>query len=97
MPATHYTIRWPDAREAQCYSPSLIVQEVLEAGRDYPLADFLERMRRATAIANDRVQAKYGFLCTRASAQLDVFETEAQRYAGLPDARVRVLSFSPAD
>lgn len=97
MPAIHYTIRWPDDSEARCYSPSLIVQELLETGREYPLAEFMDLVRRATAIANDRVQARYGFFCSRASDQLDRFETEARQFAGIADARVRVLSFTPAD
>lgn len=96
MPALHYTVRWPDAREVQCYSPSLIVQELFEVGRDYPLPDFIQRVRHATAIANERVQAKYGFVCSRANDQLSVFEAEARRFADQPDARVRVLGFAPA-
>ena len=95
MPALHYTIRWPDARETTCYSPSLIVQELLEAGSDYAVVDFMQRIRQATAIANERVQAKYGFVCSRANDQLAQLEDCAMGFAADPSARVQVLSFAP--
>lgn len=94
MPAIHYTVRWPDAQETRCYSPSLIVQELLELGRDYPLPDFMARVREATRIADDRVRAKYGFACSRAADQLDQLEALARAYRDRADAQVRVTAFS---
>jgi uncharacterized repeat protein (TIGR04042 family) len=96
MPEMHYTVRWPDARETVCYSPSLVVRDLLEPGRDYPLADFMQRVREATTIANERVQAKYGFVCSRANDQLARLEIEERRFADQAEARVHVLSFDPA-
>lgn len=93
MPEMHYTVRWPDDHERTCYSPSLIVSELLEPGRDYALHDFMGRVRQATAIANERVQAKYGFVCSRANDQLTELEALQRRFAALPDARVHVVSF----
>ncbi len=97
MPSTHYTVRWPDARETVCYSPSLIVQELLPVDRPLPLTDFIHRIRTATDIANQRVQAKYGFVCSRTNDQLAVLESLSQGFAGQPDAQVRVIGFSAAD
>ena len=57
MPAMHYTIQWPDASRSVAYSPSLVIEDFLTPGTDYPLDDFLRRVREATAIANQRVQA----------------------------------------
>lgn len=96
MPAMHYTVRWPDARETDCYSPSLVIQDVLTPGADYAVVDFMERVRRATAIANERVQAKYGFVCSRANDQLALLEQLQSRFVDDPGARVHVLAFSPA-
>lgn len=96
MPEMHYTVRWPDATEDRCYSPSLVVRELLTPGTDYPLADFLARVRQATAIANERVSAKYGFVCSRANDQLAQLEARSARFARDPDARVCVLGFDPA-
>jgi len=96
MPAIHYRLRWPDASESRCYSPSLAIQDHLSAGADYALADFLARVRAATAIANERVQAKFGFTCSRASDELISTEARVALFSSLPEARVTVLGFEPA-
>jgi len=96
MPAMHYRLRWPDASESLAYSPSLVIEDFFQPGQDYPLADFLRRVREATAIASARVEAKYGFACSRAHDQLADTEARAAPFAEQPDARVHVLSFTPA-
>jgi uncharacterized repeat protein (TIGR04042 family) len=93
MPAMHYTVRWPDATESRCYSPSLVIQDFFEPGHDYPLDDFLRRVREATTIASDRVRAKYGFACSMAADQLAATEALAAPFAATPDARVRLVAF----
>lgn len=97
MPAMHYTLQWPDASRSVAYSPSLIIEDYLQPGADYALDDLLQRLREATAIANDRVRAKFGFACSRASDQLRDTERRVAAFAHLPGARVRVLAFGPAD
>ncbi len=96
MPAMHYTVRWPDATQTCCYSPSLVIEDVLEPGTDYAVAEFMHRVRGATAIANERVRAKYGFACSRANDQLAQLEALQAAFAHDPEARVHVLAFSPA-
>lgn len=96
MPALHYRLRWPDASETLCYSPSLVIQEHLQAGEAYAPDDLLQRVRAATAIANERVRAKFGFTCSRAGDQLAQTEALVAAFAHHPEARVRVLSFEPA-
>ncbi|RZL36502.1 MAG: MSMEG_0570 family nitrogen starvation response protein [Rubrivivax sp.] len=96
MPALHYRLRWPDASESLSYSPSLAIQDFLQAGQDYAVDDFLARLHEATRIANERVQAKFGFTCSRASDQLADSAARAATFAEQPDARVRVLGFTPA-
>jgi len=93
MPVMHFTVRWPDAEESRCYSPSLVVGEYLEPGRRYPLPDFLARTREALNIASERVRAKYGFACSAALDQLARIEHTADRFTGLPGAEVEVLAF----
>ncbi len=97
MPAMHYTIRWPDGTQSVAYSPSLVIQDHFQPGVDYPLDEFLRRVRVATAIAHERVRAKFGFACSRAADQLDDTERRAAAHAALPDATVRIVSFGPAD
>ncbi len=99
MPAMHYTIRWPDASESVCYSPSLVIQDFFSPGEDYALGDFLRRVREATGIANERVHAKFGFTCSRAGDQLTRIEQQAAAFATAPsqaELQVRMLAFGPA-
>ncbi|MEY8879134.1 MAG: MSMEG_0570 family nitrogen starvation response protein [Leptothrix sp. (in: b-proteobacteria)] len=93
MPAMTYRLRWPDASEMRCYSPSQIIRDTFEAGASYALSDFMPRIRQATQIASDRVAAKFGFACSRAADQLDQIEAAAARFATDPQARVQVVAF----
>jgi uncharacterized repeat protein (TIGR04042 family) len=93
MPEMFFDIRWPDNADEQCYSPSLVVREHLEVGAAYPLPEFLGRCRTALKIASDRVQAKYGFPCSRAMGQLARLETRAATFSETPDPLVHILAF----
>ncbi len=93
MPEMHFTVRWPDGRQATCYSPSLVVQDFLTPGQRYPLADFLQRTQQALTIASDRVAAKYGFACSRAMDQWAQIAEHAQAFEDQAGAQVEVLRF----
>ena len=67
MPEMFFTVRWPDG-EARYYSPSLVIEDHLEAGATYPVAEFADRATAALAIASERVAAKFGFACSRAQS-----------------------------
>jgi uncharacterized repeat protein (TIGR04042 family) len=64
-----------------------------KTGTSHALPEFLQRVREATQIASDRVAAKFGYACSRASDQLAAIEAQAARFAGDPDARVEMLAF----
>jgi len=89
----HYRLRWPDASESTCYSPSLVIKDWFEPGTSYTLLEFLQRLSAATRIASDRVAAKYGYACSRAFDQLAAVEAQAARFAEVPGARIEMLSF----
>ncbi|GAA4500253.1 MSMEG_0570 family nitrogen starvation response protein [Gluconacetobacter tumulicola] len=93
MPEMIFRVRWPDETESDCYSPSLVVRDHLVVGTDYPVADFLARAEAALTEASARVQARYGFACSRALGQLQVVREICGRFADAGGARVRVLSF----
>ena len=93
MPEMHFRIRWPDGTAESCYSPSLVVKDYFAPGESYALADFVERSRSALNIASERVEAKYGWRCSRATAQLTRIETAARVFASLPEPRVIVETF----
>ena len=93
MPEMHFRVRWPDGAVETCYSPSLVIKDFLQPGASYPLADFLARSRTALRIASDRVEAKYGFPCSRALGQLARIEGACVRFAALTYADVGIVSF----
>lgn len=71
MPEMRFHIRWPNGLRESCYSPSLVIKDYLSVGTGYPLTDFVDRSRTALTLASDRVEARYGFPCSLALAQLD--------------------------
>ena len=93
MPEMLFRIRWPDGEAETCYSPSLIVKDHLTLGATYAVDDFRRRCRAALLIASDRVNAKYGFACSRALGQLSRIEEACAKFADQRDAAVRVEAF----
>ena len=93
MPVMHFRVRWPDASETRCYSPSSVVRDYLAPGERYALADFMRRTREALGMASERVRAKYGFACSQAMDQLAEIERIATRFTGTADAEVTVVAF----
>ena len=90
MPEMEFAARWPDDSVHVYYSPSLVVRDYLEPGAAYALPDFLTRVRTALRIASERVEAKYGFACSRAAATLAQIEAHARRFADAADPTVRI-------
>lgn len=93
MPEIRFVIAWPDGEEETCYSPSLVIRDFLAEGETYPLADFLDRSRKALTIASDRVEAKYGFPCSLARGQIARIEATVARFPTDTEARVRCIAF----
>lgn len=93
MPEMYFRIRWPDGKQENCYSPSLVIKEHFAPGEDYDIVQFLDRSRTALTIASERVRAKYGFACSSALDQLAKIETGCARFADVAGARVTVDSF----
>jgi uncharacterized repeat protein (TIGR04042 family) len=93
MPEMTFTVRWPDGRVDDCYSPSLVMWDHLEIGAEYPVAEFVQRATTALEEAGERVRTRYGFLCTSALAQAaELRERAAGQDAA---AAVRVLAMAP--
>lgn len=92
MPVMHFHVRWPDASETRCYSPSSVVQEFFAPGDRYALEEFLQRTRQALGMASERVRARYGFACSQAMDQLAEIERIAARFTGIADAEVTVVA-----
>ncbi|MCK0206688.1 MSMEG_0570 family nitrogen starvation response protein [Starkeya koreensis] len=93
MPEMRFTVRWPDGTREGCYSPSLVIKDYFRPGESYPLADFLTMSREALTIASQRVEARYGFPCSRAMGQLARIEAVARTFSAFPNARVAVETF----
>jgi uncharacterized repeat protein (TIGR04042 family) len=89
----HFRVRWPNGAVETCYSPSLVIKDFFQPGASYPLADFLARSRTALKIASDRVEAKYGFPCSRALGQLARIEAGCAKLAASSEADISIESF----
>jgi uncharacterized repeat protein (TIGR04042 family) len=89
MPEVLFTIQLPDGAEKQCYSPSTVVRDYFAAGEEMPVAEFLERSRKAYAEASERVRAKYGFACSSAASQLADLEQTTRAFPR--EAPVRIV------
>jgi uncharacterized repeat protein (TIGR04042 family) len=95
MPEMEFRLRWPDGSESSFYSPSLVVEDHLTVGEDYTLPDLVARARLAMTIASDRVQAKYGFPCSRAQGTLAAIERQAKAFD--PQTTITVTGFRRLD
>ncbi|GAA2048937.1 MSMEG_0570 family nitrogen starvation response protein [Williamsia deligens] len=93
MPEMTVTVRWPDGTLDDCYSPSLVMHDHLQAGSDYTVTDFTTRATEALAVAAERVRAKYGFACTSAMATAEHITERAADFAA--DAIMTVLAMHP--
>lgn len=91
MPEMRFQVRLPDGREESCYSPSLIIKELMSEGTIYPVFEFMARARAALTIGAERVRVKYGFYCSAAHDQLGQLE-QLTRHLD-PDAPIEVLAF----
>ncbi len=97
MPEVHFRVKWPNGEEEECYSSSTVIEQYLEPGGSYEVADFVERATLALNLASERVRAKYGYACSSAQDQLG---TLLRRASALSDSersrRVEILSLARA-
>jgi uncharacterized repeat protein (TIGR04042 family) len=92
MPEMRFIVTWPDGRDEECYSPSLVIRDYFVEGESYPLSEFLSRSREALTIASDRVKARYGHACTLALGQLSRIEAHGRGFSN-PGAEIRIKTF----
>jgi uncharacterized repeat protein (TIGR04042 family) len=81
MPALTLLLRWPDGTLERIYSPSTVVRDFLQPGREYPVAEFCATAGRAFHAASERVRAVYGMPCSRAAASLAAIERHASGFS----------------
>lgn len=93
MPEMTFTVRWPDGRVEDCYSPSLVVHDHLRPGQRYTVAEFVQRSTTALDIASERVRARYGFACSSSMATQDQIARSAAAHPR--DQLVEVLRMHP--
>jgi uncharacterized repeat protein (TIGR04042 family) len=80
MPEMTVTVRWPDGRVTDCYSPSLVMHDHLTAGTTYRVDEFVRRAEVALGEASERVRARYGFTCSASAASLEDIERRAASF-----------------
>ena len=80
MPEMTVTVRWPDGRVTDCYSPSLVMHDHLTPGTTYRVDDFIRRASVALGEASERVRVKHGFTCSASAASLERIERIAASF-----------------
>jgi len=90
MPAVNIRLRWPDGQESNAYSPSTTIHEHLQAGKSYPMAEFLRRAETGLNNASERVRQVKGFYCSAAMDTLGSLRLSANKFTA-SEARVEVL------
>ena len=93
MPEMTVTVRWPDGRVTDCYSPSLVMHDHLTPATTYRLDEFVRRAAVALGEASERVRARYGFTCSASAASLERIERRAASFD--PHDSVDVLDMQP--
>ena len=93
MPEMTFTVRWPDGRVLDHYSPSLVVHDHLAEGATYDVAEFRERSATALGEASERVRERFGFTCSSAAESLHGIDRLAASYPS--DGVVTVLRLHP--
>ncbi|MET0448305.1 MAG: MSMEG_0570 family nitrogen starvation response protein [Aeromicrobium sp.] len=93
MPEMTVTVRWPDGRVDDCYSPSLVMHDHLTPGTTYRVDDFTRRSGTALDEASERVRAKYGFACTASAASFERIRATASSFSA--DDLVEVIDMQP--
>lgn len=93
MPEMTFSVRWPDGRTEDCYSPSLVMHDHLEPGASYSVDDFTRRSTHALGLASERVRAAYGLACTSAMATVAQIRRSAAVFG--PAEVVEVVRMHP--
>ncbi len=94
MPAIHFTVRWPDGSEEQCYSPSTVVREHFKPGEQMSLTTFVNTAETALDSASHRVQQKFGYFCSSAMDQLSRIKMQACKFDDPDNQQVDIISVS---
>ncbi len=87
MPEVEFSVRWPDGRTQDCYSPSRAIEQYLCPRAQYPKDEFMRRALAGLQEGSDRVRAARGFACTAAAAEMSALREAA---AATPDGLVLV-------
>lgn len=78
MPSVNITIKWPNGKISDFYSPSTIVYEFFKKGQQYSGIDFLAQAEKALNAASERVRVRYGFACSSAMDTLSQIQLQAE-------------------
>ncbi|MCW2824119.1 MAG: family nitrogen starvation response protein [Aeromicrobium sp.] len=93
MPEMTVTVRWPDGRVVDCYSPSLVMHDHLAPGTTYRVDEFTQRSEVALGEASERVRLKYGFACSASAASFESIQRIASAFSA--EDLVEVLDMHP--
>ncbi|NHB92522.1 MSMEG_0570 family nitrogen starvation response protein [Photorhabdus cinerea] len=94
MPSVNFTVKWPDGKLTQYYSPSTVIYEYLSSGQRYPSTQFLHQVENGLHAASERVQARYGFSCSSAMDNLALIKRQAKLFGLSPEDQIEVIEMT---
>ena len=69
MPALNFKIEWPNGEIMECYSPSTVVRQYFTADDTLTIEALISISTAALDRASERVEERFGFVCTAAAEQ----------------------------
>lgn len=88
MPEVHFHVRWPDGSVTRCYSPSRVVLDYFREGAEMTVREFADQSSAALDRASQRVEDRFGYRCSSASAQRERILELAQGYDDAQTAKI---------
>ena len=97
MPSVNFTVKWPNGKSSNFYSPSTVVYEYFEKGQEWAGDRFLTQATQALEAASERVRMRYGFACTSAMETLHRIQHEAALLGLTPEDKIEILDIYNID
>ncbi|KMJ43787.1 hypothetical protein AB204_17810 [Xenorhabdus khoisanae] len=94
MPSVNFTVKWPDGKLIQYYSPSTVIYEYLFIGQRYSSTQFLHQVENGLLAASERVRARYGFTCSSAMDNLAMIKSQARVFGLNPEDQIEVIEMT---
>ena len=96
MPALNFDIEWPDGEVMTCYSPSTVIREYFQVGRELTIKELIDASGKSLEEAGRRIEEKFEFRCAASATQLDRISRKAAEFEAHQKARILTITEHPS-